>query len=70
MARYRRRKKGYKRYKGLMHDVSLYWKSSARRKGALLGMVLAPALMATTQFGAQAGKWVGDQVRNLTGQQG
>ena len=69
MAGYRRRRR-YKKKKGLMDDVALYWKSSARRKGALLGMVLAPALMATTQFGAQAGKWVGDQVRNLTGQQG
>ena len=67
MARYRKRRR-YKKKKGMLDDIALYWKSSARRKGALLGMVLAPALMATTQFGAQAGKWVGDQVRNLTGQ--
>ena len=66
----RRKKKRYKKDNGLMHDVSLYWKSSARRKGALLGMVLAPVLMATTEIGKQAGQWVGDQVKNLTGQQG
>ena len=67
MAKYRRGKKRYKKDNGFMHDVSLYWKSGARRKGAIVGMILAPVLMATTEFGKEAGLWIGDQVNNLMG---
>ena len=69
MARYRKRRR-YTKKKGMLDDVALYWKSSARRKGALLGMVLAPVIMATTEMGKEAGLWIGDQAKNLIGKKG
>ena len=72
MARYRKRKryKRYKKKKGMLDDIALYYKSSARRKGILLGMVGMSILSATTTTGNQVASWIGDQAKNLTGQQG
>lgn len=69
MARYRKRRR-YKKKKGMLDDLALYYKSSARRKGILVGMLGGAVLSATTQTGFQAWKWIGDQAKNLIGQQG
>lgn len=66
----RRRKKYKKSYRkngngGLGHEAKLMFTSKVRRMSLLVGMVLAPVLMATTQTGLQAGQWVGDKAKEL-----
>lgn len=62
--RYRRRSM---RKKGIMHDVSLYFKSPARRKGALVGMALVPAITLLSSHGRDAFKWLESQYQKVIG---
>ena len=58
MARRRKRRKRYSRQdKGMLHDVTLYYKSKSRRKGVVVGLLAAPLLMAYTKFGADSATW-------------
>ena len=66
MAR-RRYKKRRMRKKGIMHDLSLYFKSPARRKGMIAGLVLAPAITLWSQHGRDAYGWLTQQYSKLAG---
>ena len=70
MARYRksRYKKRYtKRSNGIMRDLSLYFTSKARVKGAVAGMLVSPLLIHYTDFGKNVAGWIVKQSQKLTG---
>ena len=69
MARYRKRYRKARRMqkKGFMHDVSLYFKSPARRKGALVGMALVPLVTLVSSQGRDAFKWLESQYQKVLG---
>jgi hypothetical protein len=68
MARYKRKRRSYRRYKngnGFGHEAKLMFTSKVRRTALILGMVASPILMATTKVGNDAGQWIASQAQNL-----
>ena len=50
-----------------MKDISLYFTSKARLKGAVAGMLVSPLIVYYTDFGKDISSWIIQQSRKLTG---
>ena len=67
MARRRYKKKRYTKKKGMLDSISLYWKSGARRKGALVGMALVPLVTLVSSQGRDVFGWLSNQYAKILG---